>query len=116
MPEEEPFTLDLVQAKLLAKQLYAFRKKFGRDPKPDEPIFFDPDADQPCPYPEHKLQQQADAAMMAMRLPLPDQYARFKTGLLITPDNRDRFTPAQINAWDDAQEEYELLEQWAACN
>jgi len=28
-------------------QLEAFREKFGRDPKPEDPIFFDPEADEP---------------------------------------------------------------------
>jgi hypothetical protein len=27
----------------------AFREKFGRDPGPDDPVFFDPDADEPTP-------------------------------------------------------------------
>jgi hypothetical protein len=28
-------------------QREAFRQKFNRDPNPDDPVFFDPDADQP---------------------------------------------------------------------
>lgn len=28
--------------KILKKQLRAFRKKFGRDPGPNDPVFFDP--------------------------------------------------------------------------
>jgi putative PIN family toxin of toxin-antitoxin system len=32
-------------------QLENFREKFGRDPGPDDPIFFDPDADDPRPLP-----------------------------------------------------------------
>ena len=87
------------------------RKRFT-----DDPIFFDPDADEPRSYPEYKLRKQAAEAMADMSLPASQQYTRFKTGLLITPDNRDRFTPAQINAWDDSLEEYELPEERAACN
>ena len=34
-------------AEALQEQFRLFREKFGRDPKPDEPIFFDPDQDQP---------------------------------------------------------------------
>ncbi len=33
----------------LREQLAAFRAKFGRDAEPHEPIFFDPDADEPTP-------------------------------------------------------------------
>lgn len=32
-----------------------FRKKFGRDPGPDDPLVFDPDADEPRPMPEKDL-------------------------------------------------------------
>jgi hypothetical protein len=32
---------------ILQRQLKAFRKKFGRDPGPGDPIFFDPDAETP---------------------------------------------------------------------
>ena len=32
-------------------QLKAFREKFGRDPRPDEPIFFDPESTGPDPVP-----------------------------------------------------------------
>src|SRR5688500_13083409 len=31
----------------LQDNLRAFREKFGRDPGPDDPMFFDPDADDP---------------------------------------------------------------------
>ena len=30
---------------ILREQREAFRKKFGRDPGPNDPIFFDPEAD-----------------------------------------------------------------------
>lgn len=37
---------------MLLKQREAFRKKFGRDPGPGDPVFFDPDADEPRPLSE----------------------------------------------------------------
>ena len=36
-------------------QLRAFKKKFGREPGPNDPVFFDPDADTPQPIPIEKL-------------------------------------------------------------
>jgi hypothetical protein len=39
-------------ARAMKKQLKAFRKKFHRDPGPNDPIFFDPDADSPQPLSE----------------------------------------------------------------
>jgi hypothetical protein len=41
-----PLPADATEA--IACQLEAFRKKFGRDPCPDDPIFFDPDAKRAC--------------------------------------------------------------------
>ena len=40
---------------LLKAQLKAFKKKFGREPGPDDPVFFDPDYDSPTPISEEKL-------------------------------------------------------------
>ena len=38
--------------KLLRKQLALFEEKFGRPPSPEDPVFFDPDADTPVPQVE----------------------------------------------------------------
>ena len=40
---------------LIEQQIDAFRKRFGRDPLPEDPLFFDPDQGTPQPYPEEKL-------------------------------------------------------------
>jgi len=37
------------------EQRQAFRRKFGRDPGPEDPIFFDPDSDTPQPVPPEKI-------------------------------------------------------------
>ena len=39
----------------LEQQLEAFRRKFGREPGADDPVFFDPDEDYPTPLTEEKL-------------------------------------------------------------
>lgn len=36
----------------LRRQENLFREKFGRDPGPGDPVFFDPDADEPRPLPD----------------------------------------------------------------
>jgi hypothetical protein len=36
-------------SRLMQDQLSAFRMKFGRDPGPDDPVFFDPDSETPKP-------------------------------------------------------------------
>ena len=40
---------------LLLKQQEAFIKKFGREPGPEDPLFFDPDADEPRPLDSDRL-------------------------------------------------------------
>jgi hypothetical protein len=38
----------------LLEQRAAFVEKFGREPGPNDPVFFDPDADTPQPFPCEK--------------------------------------------------------------
>src|SRR5262245_3412466 len=50
--------------KVLFDQRIAFVKKFGRDPGPGEPIFFDPDKDAPTPAPLGKIHIDVVEAML----------------------------------------------------
>lgn len=92
-------------AHLLKMQLKDFRRKFGRDPLPGEPMFFDPKSDTPEPISESEL----DDAMQefAKLLPPHFSYAYRKTGgLLLTEDNKDSMAPEDRKAWMDAVDEY----------
>ncbi len=46
----------------LKKQHEMFMEKFGREPRSDEPIFFDPDYDVPTPLLESKLRSKLTKA------------------------------------------------------
>ena len=50
--------------KALFDQRIAFAKKFGREPGPGEPIFFDPDIDVPTPAPLGKVHIDVVAALL----------------------------------------------------
>jgi len=50
-------------ASALEKQQEAFRRKFGRDPGPDDPVFFDPDADTPQPLDADEVDRRIIDAM-----------------------------------------------------
>jgi hypothetical protein len=50
------------EATLLRALRENFREKFGRDPGPDDPVFFDPEADQPRPLPQAKIDQMVSLA------------------------------------------------------
>jgi hypothetical protein len=41
-------------------QLARFKEKFGREPGPNDPVFFDPDEDTPQPIPEWKIDRALD--------------------------------------------------------
>jgi hypothetical protein len=51
-------------AELFEKQRTTFIKKFGREPGPDEPIFFDPDKDTPQPIDLGKVRAALEHAMI----------------------------------------------------
>ena len=46
----------------IRQQLESFREKFGREPGPDDPLFFDPDCDVPIPLSESKLRKELSEA------------------------------------------------------
>jgi hypothetical protein len=88
----------------------AFRERFGRDPGPDDPVFFDPSAEDP-----RALDQDGEALFtamsdMAMRRAGIDSsliYASHKTGLIVTEWNRDQLSPDDQADWIEAIFEYE---------
>lgn len=68
----------------LKGQLDAFRQKFGREPGPDDPIFFDPAAEQAGIDP---------AYFLAWR----------EVGYLVTESNQHTFSLAEITAFEDVK-------------
>ena len=46
----------------IRQQLESFREKFGREPGPGDPLFFDPDCDVPTPLSELKLRKELSEA------------------------------------------------------
>ncbi len=89
-------------------QLRAFRKKFGREMGPDDPFFFDPDADTPrfrSPSDVHVALDllamlMADAGVDASAI-----YAFKRTGGLF-PTEDSRFSPEELRQWSAALDEY----------
>ena len=54
-PRGRTVQLDPTQRELLERQREAFRAKFGRDPGSEDPVFFDPKADDPRPLNDESL-------------------------------------------------------------
>jgi hypothetical protein len=94
----------------IEEQLAAFRKKFGREPGPDDPIFFDPDANTPQPYPEGKFRREwnaiMDAAVRNGAIRPELAFAAKKTGFIVSESNQKALTRKQLKEWDDAVQEY----------
>ncbi len=101
--------IDLEVSALLDAQLEAFRLKFGRDPGPGDPIFFDPDADTPTPV--SVLEMESEMTEIAREAGVDPAliYASQVTGMLLTESNIDQFSDEDIAEWDDAVERYRRL-------
>ncbi len=62
-------------------QFQRFREKFGRDPGPDDPVFFDPDADTPQELDGDRVVSEIVDAMVKAGIEPEKIYAYRKTGL-----------------------------------
>lgn len=84
----------------LEGQRQAFRMKFGRDPGPGDPVFFDPDEDEPTQISSVKFDADVLEAMRKAEMPPQFVYAFKKTGLMGFGD---------LSAWPaDRREEWHL--------
>ena len=88
----------------LARQLDAFRKKFGRDPAPGDPLFFDLEKDEPTPISDDELAGMvADLIEAMVRLGRPEfGYAYARSGYLVSAENHDLIPEEGLRAWDGA--------------
>jgi hypothetical protein len=98
--------LDQGSNAMLRSQLQAFEDKFGRPPGPDDPIFFDPDADEPRPIRIADLEQGTTAMLEAAGICGAWIYASQHTdGLLPRPDGGFN-SDADRRDWDEAIARY----------
>lgn len=85
---------------LLQAQVERFKEKFGREPGPEDKLFWE--------EPEH-VEHQVTQAMRRAGLPPAMVYAYEKTGLLVTEKNRNLIPEADLAEWNAAWDEYEKL-------
>jgi hypothetical protein len=83
----------------LELQRAAFVAKFGREPRPDDPVFFDPNADEPRPGGPNALKSRIIKAMRTAGLPERFVYAYEQTGVLVTVENEALHDPVDVAAW-----------------
>jgi|GraSoiStandDraft_55_1057291.scaffolds.fasta_scaffold103808_3 hypothetical protein len=94
-----PMSQEMVD--LLEEQRQEFIQKYGHEPGPNDPIFFD------MPHPE-QVEHMTVEAMKAAGLDPAIIYAYEKTGRLVTEDNQQLLSDADLAEWDAAIEEYEM--------
>ena len=103
--------VDPDQAAVLEAQVRRFEEKFGRPPGPDDPLFFDPDADEPQPVSLTGLETETVGMLEAAGISPAWIYAYQHTdGLLPRPDGS--FASARDQAeWDEVISRYVRVHQ-----
>jgi hypothetical protein len=90
-------------------QFAAFRAKFGREPGPNDPVFFDPDADEPTPLSQRHFDDAMDQMLKAAEDSGVDPapiHAWREVGYLVTEENQHLFSAAEVQAYTDAVARY----------
>jgi len=95
---------------LLKAQQQAFIDKFGREPEENEPIFFDPDCDEPTPLSEQKIEDEMVDMLRETGMRPQFIYAYKKTGFLLTAENESLVSEQDVAEWDAAIDEYFEME------
>ena len=90
----------------IERQLEAFRRKFGRDPTDNDPVLFDPDADEPVPLSDEKYERMMIEAMTEVGISQAMIFAFKRTGRIVTDRNKHLLTSEELREWNDAVDEY----------
>src|SRR5215472_4686789 len=107
------FPLPPPAVEIARQQIEAFRKKFGRDPGPGDPLFFDPDKDVPTRLDLRKTDDEIVKALRAAGAPPEVAYAYKKTGLLGDAGMVDNWPADRRKEWENAVDDYFALEEQA---
>jgi hypothetical protein len=102
--------------KILEQQREKFRQKFGRDPGPEDPVFFDPSVDAPHLSDKEKTEEALFTAMTEAGIDPELIYAWQRTGGLITQENRHLLSKEELAEWQAAIEEYRQLQHTGKFN
>lgn len=97
----------------LRAQRQAFIDKFGREPGPDDPVMFDPDADTPVPISEEKVRAQMLEAMRAAEIPSHLIYAYAKTGFIVGQEGYGNMSLEDRAEYNASIREYFAMENAA---
>ncbi len=96
--------VDAEVREVLDEQRRKFVKKFGREPGPEDKVFFD------APPLEH-FEAEMVGAMKATGINPAVIYAYEKTGLLVSEENQHLIPDADLAEWEAAIEEHSRLHE-----
>lgn len=99
---------------LLDRQIATFRTKFGRDPGLDDPVFFDLNADEPCPLDSEAMERATVEAMAEAGIAPNIIFAYRRTGMIVSESNQDQWSAEDLLEWDAAIDAFFALEAKAA--
>jgi hypothetical protein len=91
-------------AEVLARQRQRFVERFGRGPRPDEPVFFDAEAASPTAWDEATVRAQLARPGMAEELGVEPSFlaALLEVGYAVTEQSRHRFSAEEVRAFEEA--------------
>jgi hypothetical protein len=96
-------------AVIIAQQKKLVREQFGREPGPDDPLFFEPGV----AVPQFLSDESSDEIWKSLLQAAGDSgidpaivYAMNKTGRIVTETNVHSLTDAELQEWNDAVDEY----------
>jgi hypothetical protein len=95
---------------ILRDQRKKFIEKFGREPGPDDPVFFDAKASTPVSFPPKQLADATLKAMLAAGTPPQFVYAYQKAGFLVNDTGYKNMSPEDRAEYDAAIDEYLAVE------
>ena len=95
--------------RLLEKQRQAFIRKFGREPRDGDPVFFDLNADEPRPGSLQDCVPKIVQAMEKVGIDPALIYAFRKTGRIVTQRNLQFLTEEERQEWRNAVDDYRTM-------
>jgi hypothetical protein len=97
---------DTYLREMLQRRAERFRTTFGRDPSPEDPIFFDPDADEPRPCDLDTATREIAAELRQAGTEVGINPALIEAwcelGYVVTEDTRHLFSASDIATWNEA--------------
>ena len=104
--ERREYKLDDKSLAVFNEQKERFIAKFGREPGPGDPVFFDPDHPTPRRLQLEPVEAGVVASMRKAGIAPHLIHAYEKTGRLVTESNKHLLTEEELAEWDEAIDDY----------